>query len=105
VIADRLDTLQKLREVLDHPYFSKYITRLVWDASYYGQLDDLEDYQDIFDKDPWRSSAIESYFESLKSYLSWWSSALGDDEDVESLPDYISDVDEDVDQYGYPLYL
>ena len=29
VIANRLDTLQKLRELLEHPYFSKHVTRLV----------------------------------------------------------------------------
>jgi hypothetical protein len=35
VIANRLDTLQKTSEILDHPYFSKHVTRLVWDASFY----------------------------------------------------------------------
>jgi hypothetical protein len=67
VISNRLDTLQKTSEVLDHPYFSKYITRLVWDASYYGYIEDLRQYQEICEKDVWRSSADDTYYESLKS--------------------------------------
>jgi hypothetical protein len=51
VIADRLDTLQKLSEVLDHPYFSKHITRLVWDASFYEHIEDLRHYQEVCEKD------------------------------------------------------
>ena len=35
VIAERLDALLKLRQVLQHPYFSQHVTTLVWDASYY----------------------------------------------------------------------
>jgi hypothetical protein len=60
VIADRLDTLQELREVLDHPYFSKHITRLVWDASSYQHLEDLGHSQELCEADPWRSSAKDS---------------------------------------------
>ena len=37
VFARRLKTLSKLREVVDHPYFHKYITELVYDASSYEQ--------------------------------------------------------------------
>lgn len=35
VIADSSGILQRLREILDHPYFSKHVTTLIWDASTY----------------------------------------------------------------------
>lgn len=35
VVADRLDTLEKLQTLLRHPYFSKYVTHLVYDVSTY----------------------------------------------------------------------
>lgn len=37
VVADRLDTLEKLQTLLRHPYFSKYITHLVYDVSTYDE--------------------------------------------------------------------
>lgn len=35
VIANRLSTLKLAMEVMDHPYCSKHITHLLWDASWY----------------------------------------------------------------------
>jgi hypothetical protein len=35
VVAERLDAFQKLREVMLHPYFSKYVTHLIWDSTHY----------------------------------------------------------------------
>jgi hypothetical protein len=35
VVAERLDALRKLREVMLHPYFSQHVTHVIWDASYY----------------------------------------------------------------------
>lgn len=63
VIADRQDTLDRLQEVLDHPYFSKHVTRLVWDASRYvhGPAEALPMYQRECEKSPWRSSTITAY--------------------------------------------
>jgi hypothetical protein len=43
VVAERLEALQKLREVMLHPYFSKYVTHLTWDSSHY-ELSISEDY-------------------------------------------------------------
>ncbi|KAM0721555.1 hypothetical protein Q7P37_002480 [Cladosporium fusiforme] len=42
VIAERLSELKKLREVMEHPYFHKHVTHLIWDASTYEEalLDD-----------------------------------------------------------------
>jgi hypothetical protein len=37
VIAERFDALRKAREVLLHPYFSKHVTHLLWDASHYEE--------------------------------------------------------------------
>ena len=37
MIAERFDTLRKAREVLLHPYSSKHVTHLLWDASYYEE--------------------------------------------------------------------
>lgn len=36
VLAKRLRDLIKLEEVLRHPYFSKYVDTLIYDASYYS---------------------------------------------------------------------
>jgi hypothetical protein len=68
VIADRWDTLQKLKEVLEHPYFSKYVTRLVWDASFYetSVVESLYAYHLQCEENPWQSSAIRKYRTSLQ---------------------------------------
>lgn len=49
VIADRSDALKKLREVIAHPYFSKYVTHLLWDASAYQEylVDGLDPYSSV----------------------------------------------------------
>ena len=35
VVAEGPRALEKLREIQRHPYFSKHVTHLLWDASYY----------------------------------------------------------------------
>lgn len=35
VIAERLPELKKLRQIMDHSYFHKHVTHLMWDASFY----------------------------------------------------------------------
>lgn len=37
VIAERKEMLEKLREVIEQPYFSLHVTHLVWDASYFRE--------------------------------------------------------------------
>jgi hypothetical protein len=68
VIANRLDTLAKLRELLDHPYFSKHVTRLVWDASPYHEIpaESFEQYRLQCEHNPWQSSAMRRYRESVQ---------------------------------------
>lgn len=68
VIADRWETLTKLKEVLEHPYFSKYVTRLVWDASYYetSAAEFLHEYHLQCEENPWQSSTIRKYRTSLQ---------------------------------------
>jgi hypothetical protein len=67
VIANRQATLQHLREVLEHPYFSKHVTRLIWDASEYDWrvATELSKYQRQCDLKPWSSSTIAAYCDSL----------------------------------------
>ena len=52
VIAERLETLVKMREVMLHPYFSKHVTHLIWDASYYDSeiATDYSMYENAFRK-------------------------------------------------------
>jgi hypothetical protein len=52
VIAERYKTLRKAREQLLHPYFSKHITHLLWDASYYDQniAADYREYEAAFNR-------------------------------------------------------
>lgn len=63
VIADRPQALHKLQQVLDHPFFSKHVTRLVWDASRYDHrtAEALPMYLRQCEKNPWRSSTITAY--------------------------------------------
>lgn len=46
LFAQRLDTVTKLEDVLKHPYFSRYVTEMVYDASLYdaGVADDWNEY-------------------------------------------------------------
>lgn len=37
VYAEHYDAVRKAREVLLHPYFSKHVTHLLWDASHYEE--------------------------------------------------------------------
>lgn len=37
VVAERMDALRKLRKVMDHSYFSRHVTIMIWDASYYDK--------------------------------------------------------------------
>lgn len=52
VVAERLEALRKLREVMQHPYFSNYVTHLVWDASYYeyALATDYSRYENAFEQ-------------------------------------------------------
>jgi hypothetical protein len=36
VFAKRLETIRRLQEIAEHPYFSRHVTDLVWDASSYS---------------------------------------------------------------------
>lgn len=68
VIANRFDTLAKLRDLLDHPYFSKHVTRLVWDASSYdsGPAESFEQYRFQCERYTWQSSAMRMYHKSVE---------------------------------------
>jgi hypothetical protein len=52
VVAERLEALQKLCEVMFHPYFRKYVTTLIWDASHYESniSSDYNAYTNAFNK-------------------------------------------------------
>lgn len=60
VIAARLEALRKARDILLHPYFSKHVTHLLWDASFYSRLFALqrESYEEEF--------AVESHTRDLR---------------------------------------
>ena len=55
--ARRRDTVESLRELLDHPYFHRHVTELVYDASRY-QEDIAEDFEQYV-------AACEGHFESF----------------------------------------
>ena len=52
VIAERLDALRKVREIMLHPYFSQHVTHLIWDASYYSDevANQYDAYQTAFER-------------------------------------------------------
>ena len=70
VVAERLPALRKLREVILHPYFSKHVTHLIWDASYYesGIATDFHLYEDAFERsEHLASSRDEAYIKARQS--------------------------------------
>ncbi|KAK4497450.1 hypothetical protein PRZ48_011901 [Zasmidium cellare] len=38
VVAKRLDTMEKFYDVMEHPYFRKHVTELIYDASWYDHM-------------------------------------------------------------------
>jgi hypothetical protein len=69
VVAERLNALRKLREILVHPYFSQHVTTIVWDASYYvAELaTDYSKYQYAFERaDHLATSRDEAYIKALQ---------------------------------------
>lgn len=54
VFAKRLDAIRRLNEVLDHRYFSKHVTHMVWDASKYETrvAEDWNEYVERCGKSP-----------------------------------------------------
>lgn len=44
VLAKRLDAIIRIREICEHPYFRRQVTELVWDSSWFNQLDDWSEY-------------------------------------------------------------
>ena len=52
IFAKRLDRIQRLWEVLEHPYFRECVTELVYDASAYEEslATDFENYEDACDE-------------------------------------------------------
>jgi hypothetical protein len=69
VIANRTDTLRKLRQVLEPPHFYKYVTRLVWDASYCkgDPATTLEDYCGANRNDPFTFFAPINHDKALRT--------------------------------------
>lgn len=51
LFANRLDVMERLWEVIEHPYFRQHVKELVYDASEYQELlaTDLEEYEDTCD--------------------------------------------------------
>lgn len=76
--AKRLDTVKRLREVLEHPYFSKHVTTLIWDASRYeGRVaDDWNEYVERCNRAP------RPFFED-----DWISTRAADDGMLRNLAD------------------
>lgn len=68
VIAERYEALLKARELLLHPYFSKHITHLLWDASYYEQeiATDYREYEAAFKDSKHISDQVNEEFRSLR---------------------------------------
>ncbi|KAI5362278.1 Putative F-box domain-containing protein [Septoria linicola] len=87
----RMDTLSKLFDILDHPYFSQHVTNLVWDASQWDE--DM-----AFDLDEYNSNAHNSgrsYTDKTakaeaKTWKALWSRICkhSQDEPDPSLPDF-----------------
>lgn len=70
VVAEPLNSLRKLREVLLHPYFSQHVTTLIWDASYYEAdiATDYNKYEYAFERsDHLATSRDEAYIKALQA--------------------------------------
>lgn len=70
VVAERLPALRKLREVMQHPYFGKYATHIIWDASYYDSriATDYHLYEDAHERsEHLATSRDEAYIKARQS--------------------------------------
>jgi hypothetical protein len=74
VIAERFDSLRRLKWVMNHPFFSKYVTHLVWDASHFDRTlaYDLDAYKDAFMDSPgsWCTPRLEQSWRENRRLLS-----------------------------------
>lgn len=73
--AKRLDTLQRLWEVLEHPYFRRHVKELVYDASVYEEslVTDFEEYEDACDRLCSRSFHDDEAMKETQMYAEFYS--------------------------------
>jgi hypothetical protein len=71
VVAGRPKALQKLDELLAHPYFRTQIKTLVWDASTYNEYlaTSYDDYKGRFGTAPHLKKYTRSYAVTLRCFL------------------------------------
>lgn len=74
IFANRLDTIQRLWEVLEHPYFSQHVKELVYDASEYQEslATEFEEYEDACDQHCTRTFYDEQAMEELQTYAQFY---------------------------------
>lgn len=72
VLAQRPDVLQKFCEVVEHPYFSKHVTDLLWDASLYPRniASSFEAYREHWMEAP-RTWSTLPYDQTYQEDMSW----------------------------------
>lgn len=72
VLAQRPDVLQKFCEVVEHPYFSKHVTDLLWDASLYTRdiASSFETYRQHWIEAP-RTWSISPYDQAYQEDMAW----------------------------------
>ena len=74
VFAKRFDAMQRLRDVLQHPYFHQHVTELVYDASTYQEsiATDFENYEIACDEHRTRSFYDNEAMEKLEEYVQFY---------------------------------
>ena len=89
VVAERMDALRKLREVLSHPFFSQHVTTLVWDASCYETqiATDYSKYEHAFERsDHLALSRDEAYIKALQADAETFKTIESGVTDLPSIP-------------------
>ena len=72
--AKRFDTIQRLWEVLEHPYYRRHVTELVYDASLYQEsiVTDFEHYEDACDRHCMRTFCGDEGIEEMQRYAQFY---------------------------------
>lgn len=73
IFSRQLGPLTKLRQVLDHPYFRQYVTRLVYDASEYAESTalDWDQYVDDCERAPRYLAYTELTDQKRRDNIAW----------------------------------
>lgn len=116
VFAKRIKVIKRVIELLDHPYFSRHVTELLYDASSYDQeiayqwddyVEACESGERVFHDEEWiaRQKEDSESFRSLRAYGGSLEAMVGsNDGDGDISVPYGDDDDDNMESYYHKVY-